>query len=89
MHYLAKAPGIEPGFAGLEAAVLPLHYTHMEVTIGFEPTYYGFAIHCLAIRATRPILFSAALLVDSNHGCPSANEDHLTNGIEPSTSHYS
>ena len=52
MHYLAKVSGIEPEFAGLEAAVLPLHYTLMEVTTGFEPAYYGFAIHCLAIRAT-------------------------------------
>ena len=33
---------------------------------------YGFAIHPLTIRATDQFLFTTALLVDSNHGCPSA-----------------
>lgn len=45
----AQVEGIEPSFAGLEAAVLPLHYTHMVVSNGLEPflkPYESFVSTC-------------------------------------------
>lgn len=36
---LAPAPGIEPGPRVLEALVLPLHHTDLEVPTGFKPVY--------------------------------------------------
>lgn len=37
---MARVDGIEPSYAGLEAAVLPLNYTRMAPGVGIEPTAY-------------------------------------------------
>ncbi len=47
---LAASAGIEPTLTESKSVVLPLDELAMEIEVGFEPTFIGFAVQALTIQ---------------------------------------